>query len=218
MSWEETLLRCLALLRCPPKFASRTQVAKAAIGFLIAFDTYARGGEILLALFKELRRPIPLQQGSARHWTLNMFPMTAGAVSKTRRSDLLKAVGGSNARRSWLSQLCPLLSRSRKEGDLTLLQLVGPMYVRLFHASGVLAACPRRVPHQLRHGGASADAIGGCSDLMITERGSWSSVKSVQRYRSEGRYMRALHQLTAVQLVEAERAPTEFLRSCRLYL
>ena len=59
------------------------------------------------------------------------------------------------------------------------------------------------VPHMLRHGGASMDALHDVPRGVIQERGQWAVAKSVQRYSKHGRYLRELHQLTAAQLKRA---------------
>ena len=69
--------------------------------------------------------------------------------------------------------------------------------------------------HQLRHGGASADALHGCTDLSIQERGGWASIKSVMRYRSSGKYLRALRRLIDQQVRLAHNSQREFIRKVK---
>ena len=59
------------------------------------------------------------------------------------------------------------------------------------------------VPHMLRHGGASMDALHNMPRDVIQERGQWAVARSVQRYSKHGRYLRELHQLTDGQLKRA---------------
>jgi hypothetical protein len=217
LAWEELLLRVCLLLRASPQSlgCSRVAMAKAVIAMLLAFDFYARGAELMSAKYSELRPPIRGTVAAAATWTLNMFPGNRARESKTRKKDHLRAVGTTNAQRSWLRSLCPLLRSHRVASDDSLFQISTELYVALFLQSGVLGHFDRRTLHQLRHGGASADGAAGVGDLEIKERGNWGALTSVARYRATGRYIRALAKLSQLQLKEALAAPQFIIATLR---
>ena len=67
------------------------------------------------------------------------------------------------------------------------------------------------VPHQLRHGGASMDALALVSDAEMLARGPWSSPSSLVRYRRPAKYLRAVAQLSPEQTAAALTARTRIL-------
>ena len=160
--------------------------------------------------FLELRPPVMRQQGAARHWTITMFPITRGLSSKTSNQDVTKSVGCASCVRAWVTQLCPLLAAQRPRPDM-LFPLVYTTYLEYFHLSGVLANVVPGHPHQMRHGAASMDALAGAQDLSLLERGNWKSIKSVQRYRQPGPYMRRLQKLSTAQMSLAAEAPSQIM-------
>ena len=70
-----------------------------------------------------------------------------------------------------------------KSHDLLLAGDAGT-YQRLYTESGEEAGLPRFTPHQLRHDGASADALKEQTNLTLTSRGGWAFTKSVERYQA----------------------------------
>ena len=85
-----------------------------------------------------------------------------------------------------------LLIAALPRSGRTLLDLTPARYLELFHLSRQLANVVDAHPHQLRHGGASADALIKASDATLMDRGNWGSVKSILRYRKPARYIRCL--------------------------
>ena len=81
------------------------------------------------------------------------------------------------------------------------------MQARLAKEETVFAKLDRAVPHQMRHGAASAYALRGASDATLLDRGGWGSVKSLRRYRKPARYIARLHLLRQEQLALAAAAP-----------
>ena len=71
---------------------------------------------------------------------------------------------------------------------------------------------PYATPHQLRHGGASADGLRQVSDQELMSRGTWASAKSLTRYRQPARYLRRLALLTPQQIASASAAPAMLVK------
>ena len=212
-TWEGTVLMCLALLRGAVGRASQLEAALASVGFLLSFDCYGRGTDIIKALKEELRPPMGAPAGlAAKSWTLTLYPSTHLRESKSRRQDLTKIIAGTNPKREWLTGLCSALKKTPTSSSL-LLGLREARYVYLFHHGRKLGNLPASHPHRLRHGGASADALlPGISDLTLQDRGSWATAKSVQIYRQPARYLRQLALLSHSQIALAAVAPTEISR------
>ena len=103
----------LALLMAPLRMlpCTRHLAAIAAASFLIAFDRYARGGDMLAARKSELRKPIQKQQAAAACWSLTMFPVSHDLTSKTNLQDLTVAIGSTHSERAWLSEVAEALHR-----------------------------------------------------------------------------------------------------------
>ena len=91
--------------------------------------------------------------------------------------------------------------------DEFLLGMTASRFQQLFRMSRMAAAQPAAHPHQLRHGGASADGLIGLGDASMLERGNWKSIRSISRYRQPSRYIRQLSILGPSQLVLAAQAP-----------
>jgi hypothetical protein len=79
-TWGATVLQCRAFLdKFPAPHPRAVEVAKACVGFLLSFDLYGRGRDIIYAQKKELRKPLGRAAGSsAHHWALTFFPSTGG--------------------------------------------------------------------------------------------------------------------------------------------
>ena len=56
----------------------------------------------------------------------------------------------------------------------------------LFTRASKLAGLGHRTLYELRHGGASDDALMGVTWQLIKERGRWAAGRSVARYRKKG--------------------------------
>ena len=212
------MYRAFHLVRLVSPRPTLLKRVRTAIGMLLSFDLLARGGDLPLADIQELREPKPGQRGAAAAWTLTLFPVTAVRKSKTLRQDLTHPIGGSHPDRTWLSKLCPLLRLKRRSHDRGLLSMTLSDYNQMVALSSKLTGLAKMTPHQLRHGGASADALNGNSDMAIQERGNWASEKSVLRYRSAGRYLRSLNRLSNQQTLSAQSYPDQIVALCRCHL
>eukprot|EP00972_Heterocapsa_arctica_P030384 4474597-Heterocapsa_arctica.AAC.1 len=76
--------------------------------------------------------------------------------------------------------------------------------LRRASSAGSLPSPP--VPHQLRHGGPSADAVDGFSMKYIQVCGRWKHWSSCTRYMKHGRYLRRLSALSKDHFCTARRA------------
>ena len=213
LCWEEVVLMALWLLTTTQTLASPMLAAVAAVAFLLGFDRYARGGDMLLALRSELFPPVANQTGSAAKWSLTLFPSWLAQSSKTGLQDHTVAVGSTHASREWLNKLASTLSKWNMQ-EKQLFPLSPTLYRDLFNASREALHMDKAHPHQLRHGGASQDGMTtDVKDMTLQERGGWRSSKSIMRYRKEAAYLRRLQTLTPVQI---RRAQTSYALVCQL--
>ena len=135
-------------------------------------------------------------------------------MAKNGAFDLARSIGTSHASRGWLVELCPLLLAVSK-GSSSLLSLTARRYLELFHAARGLAAVEPGHPHQMRHGGASMDALNGATNTSLLDRSGWTSTKSIMRYRKPARYIKCLARLTRPQLQAFSGASMEIVKKMR---
>ena len=155
-------------------------------------------------LRSELRAPMHGQSGAAARWTVTFFPQEANVPSKNGSFDVAKVVGFL-PERMWLEQLCHLLLQLPPCHHL--LGLKPKRFLDLYHLSRDLGKVEQAHPHQLRHGGASMDAMAGRTDADLLDRGSWATQRSILRYRKPARYIRCLGLLSAEQVKLAKLCP-----------
>ena len=215
VTWEWTLLVALeAVRRARGCFSTHVEAAVVA---LLAFDTYARPSDWLVTQVAWLRPPAKGATAVLRAWTITFYPANQSLSNKAGLQDDTIAIGCSNPRRRWVSELAGLCAL-RRRGSQHLFTLSLREFENSLTILAEQAALPKRVPHQLRHGGASADAIDGLEDVPLQSRGRWASPKSVLRYRKPGRYLRELALLTPAQLRLARPAESTLLRDLRALL
>lgn len=131
------------------------------------------------------------------HWAVIFFPSTESAVSKGFTQDDTVEVGSSTADRGWITSVARALYRRTPAASDPLFSLTLRSFETRFTALAAAAGLRHVVPHQLRHGGPSVDAVHGCSAKAIQRRGRWASSRSVQRYMKQGRYLKAVAALPA---------------------
>ena len=124
---------------------------------------------------------------------------------------------GANLSRAWLRQVATLLA-SRPRRQTLLFGEASAKWSQLFNLSRQAAGLSKASPHQLRHGGASMDAVDQHTDLSIMARGNWKSPGAVQIYRRTGRYLRLVNSLSPKQLNDAALAPTTIVELLRAAL
>jgi hypothetical protein len=169
---------------------------------LVQFDSYARPSALLNALETDL---FPPARGSPRStWSLTFWPSTHKQTSKTGTQDDTVALGRNLSHRDDLHLVASALKKRTPKGA-KLFPLCLVAYGGRLRAAAIRLGLPSAdiVPHMLRHGGASMDALHDVPRDVIQERGQWAVARSVQRYSKHGRYLRELHQLTAAQLKRA---------------
>eukprot|EP00928_Gymnodinium_smaydae_P087350 TRINITY_DN71625_c0_g1_i1.p1 TRINITY_DN71625_c0_g1~~TRINITY_DN71625_c0_g1_i1.p1 ORF type:complete len:1268 (-),score=122.33 TRINITY_DN71625_c0_g1_i1:277-3549(-) len=189
VTWEETVVTAAESLR-----GGGTAAAFAAAWQLLTFDLFSRPSDLLNCSGSDLHPPVG-KRGSSQFWNVTLFPSTRHKRSKTMRQDDTIPVGKTCHQRRWLNDVVAAFHRSTPSNSAIL-------PVKLSTLSSVMKAARKRlglppaVPHQLRHGGASADvALEDLSLLEVQQRGCWTSAASVQRYSKPGRYLRALANL-----------------------
>ena len=207
----------LRLITVPLTGFSSRQRAAAACAVLLSFDCFARGSDLILAWASELMPPVSGMTGPlASCWSLTLYPSTAPRRSKTHVQDETVKVGQTANARMWLNKICrPLLRMERK--SLRLIDLDPAMYLKLF-AHAAVAALGHVTPHQLRHGGASADGAQMVSEAILMGRGKWADRRSVIRYMKPAVYVRRLARLSQPQRVLANDAPAQLLRTLPMML
>ena len=213
VAWEKVLLSSLALM---DSTEPRREVGSTVVGNLLSFDCYGRAADLAKAEAAELRRPMRQAGCLASRWTLTLNPTAQSpslqTFSKTGTRDDCVAIGATHNDREWIVKLMrPLAGMPRKMTKL--LDMIVSRYHHLKALGRRLPGLGPAKPHQMRHGGASMDALTGCiQDLDMADRGRWKSLQSVRRYRKPAAYLRRLSSLSPEQRSLAIVAPGEIMR------
>ena len=197
MTWEAVLLIVDEL--CASADPADVLAGAAA---MIQFDSYARPTALLNVCETDLFPPSRGSTSSA--WSLTFWPSTTIKTSKTGTQDDTVTIGQNLSHRDGLHLVAKALkNRTPKNRKLFPLHLTD--YGRRLRVASCRLGLRNAniVPHMLRHGGASMDALHKVPRDVIQERGQWAVARSVQRYSKHGRYLRELHQLTGGQLKRA---------------
>ena len=155
----------------------------------LAFDSYGRCSELLGLQVQDLL--MPSESGGMHEWAILLAPSERGQITKVGTSDNTIRL------RSVDFDLKPWLARCKRKNASD----------RVFSISGgklraQFADAARRAgfgafnlsPHQLRHGGASRDALlARLSVDRIQQRGRWKVRSSFLRYEKHGRLQKALN-------------------------
>ena len=96
------------------------QLASACMGLLIAFDTYGRAGDVSAAVTDELSTPVGEQHGAASAWTITLFLMKRGRVSKRGATDECLPIVTVNREKAWITDLLQALKRMPRSSELLL--------------------------------------------------------------------------------------------------
>ena len=178
------------------------------VAMLFNFDSYARPGSLLQLRVDSLVPPVKGVGTDAPKWALIFFPSTENQRSKTFTQDDTVIVGVqperaflNNVLSSWVRKL---LKHSR------LFPISHAFYAKRIRETSVLLGLSylHFVPHMLRHGGASLDALNGIDLRDIQRRGQWITRESVNRYSKHGRYLRQLQRMTFASRSDARLAFT----------
>ena len=126
-------------------------------------------------------------------------------MSKARTQDDTLEVGATDPNRAWLQHLCPALKAMARTTPL-LLDMTASTYLNLFRRAVKSVRGGHFHPHQLRHGGASADGALKVPELTMLMRGRWAARKSLLRYMRPAQYLRQLEKFSKSNLVSVDAA------------
>ena len=155
----------------------------AAVFCLMSFDLYSRPTESLWVRAEDVLFPIP--GTSFKTVAVRLNPHDRGVPSKVGIFDEVLAM--TTGKRSAAGIAVGRLATARKQRREEYLfsqdyQEMAPLFTR----ASKLAGLGHRTLYELRHGGASDDALMGVTWQVIKERGCWAADRSVARYRKKG--------------------------------
>ena len=186
----------------------------AAVATLVCFAFMLRPSELLRLRSIDLVPPGNRGPKERRKWSLVLHPTELGVSSKVGEFDETLALD--NPDFGFLGAVFKKIRRERKPLEPAF-DLDYKSWMESFRLAGValqLEALGPPVLYQLRHGGASHEALTGFRDgVSLLRRGRWASERSVKRYAKGGRVNQVLSLLTADQLLLAEQAEGR-LRGC----
>ena len=125
-------------------------------------------------------------------------------MSKARTQDDTLEIGVTDPNRAWLQELCPALKKMSRKTPL-LLDMPVSTYLLLFRRAVKTLNEGHIHPHQLRHGGASADGALKVPELTMLMRGRWAARNSLLRYMKPAQYLRQLEKFTTSALKHVEK-------------
>ncbi|CAK0796885.1 unnamed protein product [Prorocentrum cordatum] len=172
----------------------------AALGIMIAFETYMRPSELLALLTDHVVLPIPGEAGAARWLTFVIRAQEALVPSKTNAFDI--SVPLDLGRQCWLARCMEVVVRRRGPGS-SLLGLACADLAAAFKTvlKGVGAPALQGTLYSLRRGGASHDRSMGAGPLAaVQQRGRWRAFQSATRYEKHGRLGLELQKLGPARL------------------
>lgn len=152
-----------------------------ALWVLVCKETYARPGEMAKFRVEDLNPPAGGAQAGLQLWTLTVAPAARAEQSKTGTTDDTIIID----RPAWLGPELGRLRVNRRNED-PLFDFTNAQALAWWaEACADLRLVADR--YQLRHAGASADALSGARSLQeVAARGRWGSLQSVRRYAKRG--------------------------------
>ena len=181
MPWEWTagLIASLMYLQMP----------QTALLVALLFDTYLRPGEGVALQVQDVVAPVPLATGMSKAAVI-VCPQERAKLSKVGTMDDTIILAENDVK---FTDLLLSLRGARRRGSL--FNLTAGQFKEQFAMGcealgmGALNLCS----YQLRHGGASRDALLQRRPLEeIRKRGRWTSHQSVRRYEKSGRVQKAM--------------------------
>ena len=175
-----------------------------ALYVVVSFVFYLRPSEALGLRCHQVIAPVARGGRAYRHWSLVLFPGELETRSKTGASD--ESMLNDVEEFKFLDKLLEIAKRVRGPEELLFPFTYGEMAAEFKDAGTVFNLNEAGVMHlyQLRHGGASHDALCHHRDLLsIKKRGRWMCDASVRRYEKGGRSAQILHRLPAPLLQRA---------------
>jgi len=198
--WAAVLIVASHLVSCN----DRLRILAAAL-FLLCFDGYFRPSEAL-----ELRKEAlcaPRGRAPYDQWGVIVRPRSLSTTpSKTGVFDDTVIVAEGSKERQWLPKVVAALHRRCRAENPIFDELSLPQIEKFMreanHAAKLDLSC--LVPHGLRHGGPSHDALHATRTLeQIQVRGRWRAWESVRRYMKHGLLLRVTAQLSTASLRHA---------------
>ena len=172
---------------------------------IVSFVFYLRPSKALGLRSHQVIAPVARGGRAYQHWSIVLYPNELETRSKTGASD--ESMLNDVEEFKFLDKLLEIAKRERKADDLMFPCSYREMAAEFKNAGTVFNLNEAGVVHlyQLRHGGASHDALSHHRDLLsIEKRGRWRMCDaSVRRYEKGGRSAQILHRLPAPLLVQA---------------
>ena len=170
---------------------------------MLTFVFMLRPAETMRLQGQDLVAPVPLGARARQKWSLVLHPLERGVTSKTGEFDDTLLLD--NPEFAWMGDVLSLLQEQAGRGPLW--RFSQSSWVEHFRAAGMRLGLTRLGPpilYQLRHGGASHEALTGFRDAwQLQQRGRWRSETSVRRYAKGGRVNQVLALLDAQLLRHA---------------
>ena len=160
-----------------------------AVFLLLSLSTYMRPSEMMSLRRRSL---LPPQRGPVRFWTLVAHEEQDGKRSKTGNFDVAVIVD-----QPWAQFLTPVLEvMETGKPDEPVWEFNYQDYSDVFKKVVKALGCPKVVPYQVRHSGASIDrAESFRSQEEVRKRGQWRTLSSVVRYEKAGLLNQALRDM-----------------------
>lgn len=183
-----------------------------ALMVFLMFTTYARPGEIRGLTARQVLRPTR-RSGPLSHWAISIAPQEDDASLRQALSKM-----GTMDDTILLDAprfLGPLLGQrlvGRRPRDC-IFPLAADTTVAQFRQASDALGLPELSLYQLRHGGASEDALSRARPLAeIRARGRWRSDSSLRRYAKPA----MLQKLLQLKKVAPRRAPSHNALTCQV--
>ena len=187
--------------------------ALVALAILVQFDMYLRPGELLALEVSHIvgnRRIFGRADTGRQEVAVIIAPLGHDEARPAKNRDFdCTVMPGTDCpvRRMIPGILLALQARSRSlSSPLLFAPLTLPLYEKILREAALAVGVHDliSVPHQLRHGGPSHDALRSFRDLRsIQARGRWRASSSVRIYEKHGSLLRQTAKLTRRQRDEA---------------
>ena len=175
----------------------------------ISFDCYLRPSEGLNLTAGAVGRP--RRGAAAQGWTINVAPAGEDAKpSKNRRFDASVLVGAHD--RQWVCEVLEMLVADLQPSDRVFRTLTLADLEKEYRAASEVLGF-RMVPHGLRHGGPSHDAVVHRVKIEdVQARGRWAPLESCRIYTKPATLVRSLSSVSDDLLDRASLLKATFSR------
>ena len=171
------------------------------VAIFLALDPYMRPSEVMALKKKQV---VPPHAGEGR-WAVIIAPAGGGPPSKTGTFDDTITVTAGKHKRGVVAALLRVVYQYAEGPESLLFKGLASRHINaaLKRAASALKFPMTFTGHQLRHGGASDDALEGKHIKDIQKRGRWRAPESVRRYEKFGVLLRVRQRFTVLQLQAA---------------